>query len=191
MLNYPLTRSADYFDDFLANRQDTLFRSVHSLIYIFDVESPKFNTADLDYFDHCLAALRACSGQPVTPGGPHFQSSSEQQPQGPFVRVLIHKMDLVPPEEYDTVFDTKSSEIRKRCQNAGWGDQVQIYGTSIWNESLYKVSMIWGFQHYQRKGRPDRQKCATGLVTNRFLLHTQLRRPPVAFRIFRRHFISS
>lgn len=137
----------DYFDDFLANRQDTLFRSVHSLIYIFDVESPKFSSADLDYFGHCLVALRSCSGRPITPGlsqandgPPSLPSTSEEQQTGPFVRVLIHKMDLVPPEEYNAVFEAKSSQIRKRCQDAGW-NHVQIYGTSIWNESLYKVRL--------------------------------------------------
>lgn len=120
---------------------------MHSLIYIFDVESPKFSTTDLDYFGHCLAALRSCSGRPVTPGlsnGPaplSPESSDSQQQQAPFVRVLIHKMDLVPPEEYDSVFETKSKEIKKRCQEAGW-DRVQIYGTSIWNESLYKVLIV-------------------------------------------------
>jgi len=120
---------SSYFDEFLTNRQDTMFRQVHSMIYIFDVESPAFSTSDADYFYRCLLALKASSGRPAP---------SEYQETGPFVHVLIHKMDLVPIGTRDTVFKSKSEDIRKKCIEAGW-PSVKIFGTSIWNETLYRA----------------------------------------------------
>jgi Ras-related GTP-binding protein A/B len=119
---------AGYFDDFLANRQDSMFRQVHSMIYIFDVESPAFSSTDGDYFSRCLVALKnASSKQPPT-----------QEQSAPYVHVLIHKMDLVNADTRAQVLESKSSEIRRRCQEAGWG-AVNIFGTSIWNETLYRA----------------------------------------------------
>jgi Ras-related GTP-binding protein A/B len=98
------------------------------MIYIFDVESPAFSTTDADYFSRCLGALKTASGR---------QTSNQEQAE-PYVHVLIHKMDLVNQATRDQVFEAKSQEIRRRCQEAGWSS-VKIFGTSIWNETLYRV----------------------------------------------------
>jgi len=111
-----------------------MFRQVHSMIYIFDVESPAFSTSDADYFQKCLVALRAASSR-MHDNDDEQDGSGEN---GPFVRVLIHKMDLVPLGTRDGVFQAKSEEIRKRCNDAGW-TKATIFGTSIWNETLYRV----------------------------------------------------
>ena len=126
-------------DDFLNNRQDSIFRQVHSLIYIFDVESPAFSTSDLDYFVECLSALRAFSG---SAGGSSNGTNGEAvQTSGPFVHVLIHKMDLVQQNMKEQIFAKKSEEIRARCKAVGFAG-VRIFGTSIWNETLYKVDTL-------------------------------------------------
>ncbi len=67
--------------------------------------------------------------------------------------VLINKMDLV-AEQYDDpgkaeegrkrVFEEKREELERRAEEVrpeGWeGKPIRCFGTSIWDESLYKVS---------------------------------------------------
>ncbi|GAA94282.1 uncharacterized protein L969DRAFT_80274 [Mixia osmundae IAM 14324] len=116
-----------FMDSFLSSQRDSIFRDVHSLIYIFDVESSQFSTLDMHYFAECLSALRANSGAP--------KSTSSA---GPMVHVLIHKMDLVPTTSRQEVFAKRSEEIRSKCREYDWQD-VRIFATSIWDETLYKA----------------------------------------------------
>lgn len=48
---------------------------------------------------------------------------------------LIHKMDLVGEEVRDKVFDERAAMIRE----ASMGLDVRCYGTSIWDETLYRA----------------------------------------------------
>ena len=84
------------------------------LIYVFEVES-RSNARDLEYYIECLAALRKYSPQAA-------------------VFLLVHKMDLVrPPRE--AVLERKRAELRA----ASGETEVGVFGTSIYDESLYKV----------------------------------------------------
>lgn len=136
-------------DSHLTSQSSTIFRSVHSLIYIFDAESPDLASSDTHYFLKCLAALRdqnptapspllaATSTLPST-SAPALQS--ENAADGPTIFVLLHKMDLVPVGQEATKLAEFSSDLAKRAAEAGWkGAPLQFFGTSIWNETLYKV----------------------------------------------------
>jgi len=130
-----------FLDNFLTTQRDSIFSHVHSLIYIFDVESPYFSTTDMHYFVDCLAALKAKSGPRPTidansisitsPDGTH-----ESPETGALVHVLIHKLDLVSPAQRSITFQRRKEEILRKCREAGW-DGVATFGTSIWDETLY------------------------------------------------------
>jgi Ras-related GTP-binding protein A/B len=115
-------------ESFLTSQRDSIFRQVHSLIYIFDVESPHISTTDMHTFVDCLAALKTNS----TTG------STIAADEPPFVHVLIHKMDLVSVNDREVTFNRRRDEVVKKCSEAGWTN-VRVFGTSIWDETLYKV----------------------------------------------------
>lgn len=103
-----------FMDSYLSTQQSTIFQHVGVLIYVFEVES-RSNTRDLDYYTECLNALRKYSPEAA-------------------VFLLIHKMDLVrPPKE--AVLEKKTAELRQ----ASGETQITVFGTSIYDESLYKV----------------------------------------------------
>lgn len=115
-------------DQHLTSQSSTVFRSCHSLIYIFDVESEQLLTSDVHYFIKCLAALKAQNPEPTNGTG------------GPAVYVLLHKMDLISDAEQKTRFGEFEANVRKRTTELGWKGGLAFFGTSIWNETLYKVS---------------------------------------------------
>ena len=51
--------------------------------------------------------------------------------------VLIHKMDLIREDLRDAALQEKDLEIRKKSA----GMNLTIFGTSIWDETLYKVCL--------------------------------------------------
>lgn len=54
--------------------------------------------------------------------------------------VLIHKMDLVPPDQKASTFRDKAKDIRMTCEVEGFvHEQVDFGPTSIWDQSLYKA----------------------------------------------------
>ena len=56
------------------------------------------------------------------------------------VFVLIHKMDLIPMEQKETVFREKAKEVRATCNDEGFqSEQVDFWATSIWDQSLYRA----------------------------------------------------
>lgn len=117
-------------DSHLTSQSSTIFRSVHSLIYIFDAESPELSTSDTTYFLKCLNALRD-QNHPDDPSVPP-----------PTVFVLLHKMDLVPEGMQGTKLAEFQEDVEKRAKEGGWRGDLQFYGTSIWNETLYKVPSL-------------------------------------------------
>lgn len=124
-------------DSHLTSQSSTIFRSVHSLIYIFDAESPELASSDTHYFLKCLNALRDQNptGTLAAPGAATDDSSA-----GPTVFVLLHKMDLVPVAQQASKLAEFSADVTKRAGEAGWkGTPLKFFGTSIWNETLYKV----------------------------------------------------
>lgn len=55
--------------------------------------------------------------------------------------VLIHKMDLISPDQKSQVFAEKVQNVRKACEDEGFSadQQVECWATSIWDQSLYKA----------------------------------------------------
>lgn len=102
-----------FMDSYLTTQRGTIFKQVGVMIYVFDVESRELNK-DLEYFKNCMAGLTAYSPDAA-------------------VFLLIHKMDLV--RDREQVFQKKKEELEDAC-----GDfDVTVLGTSIYDESLYKV----------------------------------------------------
>jgi Ras-related GTP-binding protein A/B len=108
-----------FMDSYLTTQRSTIFQHVGVMIYVFDVESREMSK-DLEYYRDCLEGLSTFS-----PGAGVF--------------LLLHKMDLV-REPRGIVFQKKKKEL-----DAASGDvEVTVFGTSIYDESLYKVGCsIW------------------------------------------------
>lgn len=105
-----------FMDTYLTTQRSTIFQAVGVLIYVFDVGAHE-RAEDLAYFKDCCEALRKYS---------------------PDARVflLLHKMDLVGSAERTTFITRRGKELRE--VEGGSADAV-IFGTSIYDESLYKV----------------------------------------------------
>jgi len=103
-----------FMDSYLSTQRSTIFQHVGVMIYVFDVESRE-TSKDLEYYRDCVDGLRTFS-----PGAGVF--------------LLVHKMDLV-REPRGVVFQKKKKEL-----NVASGDiEVTVFGTSIYDESLYKA----------------------------------------------------
>jgi Ras-related GTP-binding protein A/B len=100
-------------DTYLSTQRSTIFQQVGVMIYVFDVESGDM-TKDLEYFRDCLDGLR------------HYSPEAA-------IFLLIHKMDLV--RDRQQVFENKRQELDVITE----GTKVSVFGTSIYDESLYKV----------------------------------------------------
>lgn len=102
-----------YMDTYLSTQRSTIFQQVGVMIYVFDVESRE-NHKDLEYFKDCMTGLKQFSPDAA-------------------IFLLLHKMDLV--RERAQVFDKRKAEL----EEAADGAKVSVFGTSIYDESLYKV----------------------------------------------------
>ncbi|KAL7010145.1 GTP-binding protein gtr1 [Cystobasidiomycetes sp. EMM_F5] len=136
-----------FMDQYLDGRRNTIFAQVHTLIYIFDVQ--KTTASDLVYFGNILDALQAGSGIGVASRSKQRQRDDEDSSEensdgehsisgesGPRVHILLHKMDLVESGERQHVYEQRAVEARAKCKAAGF-ERVQIFATSIYNETLY------------------------------------------------------
>jgi Ras-related GTP-binding protein A/B len=101
-------------DSYLSTQRSTIFQHVAVLIYVFDVETREA-LKDLDYYRDCLDGLKKYSPEAK-------------------VFLLIHKMDLV-RGEHTGVLQKKQATLQQESS----GVDVTVFGTSIYNESLYKV----------------------------------------------------
>ncbi len=102
-------------ENYLNQQRDHIFRNVEVLIYVFDVENRE-TEKELHYYQSVVEAIAQHSNQAK-------------------VFCLIHKMDLVPEEQRDGIFQDRQLELRKR----GGPLEVQCFQTSIWDETLYKA----------------------------------------------------
>lgn len=131
-------------DSHLTSQSSTIFRSVHSLIYIFDAESGDLTSSDTHYFLKCLNALR--DQNPIAPAssdeGIVATPNEEGNEGGPTVFVLLHKMDLVPEGQQASKLAEFEADVTKRAVESGWKGGLKFYGTSIWDETLYKVRRV-------------------------------------------------
>ena len=126
-----------FYESYFERDRDTIFRGVELLIYVFDIESdqPKKD------FDHFCGVLEAI----------------EENSPDARVFILVHKMDLVAPEDRDAIFEDRKEMIEDSCRSCGV-EHFQCFGTSIWDETLYKA---WS-------------EIVTNLIPNIRLLETHL-----------------
>ena len=103
-----------FMDAYLTAQRSTIFQHVGVMIYVFDVETREMHK-DLEYYRDCLDGL-----QQFSPGAAVF--------------LLIHKMDLVRGNKA-TVLEKKKTELRLATGDV----RASMFGTSIHDESLYKV----------------------------------------------------
>ncbi|GBE81738.1 GTP-binding protein [Sparassis crispa] len=103
-----------FMDSYLSTQQSTIFQHVGVMIYVFEVQSRNMRK-DLEYYRDCLAALRRYSPDAA-------------------VFLLVHKMDLVNEPRGQTL-DRKTAELQQASDGMG----VTVFGTSIYDESLYKA----------------------------------------------------
>ena len=126
-----------FYESYFERDRDTIFRGVELLIYVFDIESdqPKKD------FDHFCGVLEAI----------------EENSPDARVFILVHKMDLVAPEDREAIFEDRKDMIEDSCRSCGV-EHFQCFGTSIWDETLYKA---WS-------------EIVTNLIPNIRLLETHL-----------------
>lgn len=107
-------------ESYLTNQRPHVFTSVAVLIFVFDASSRE-SAADMLSFASTIRALHEFS--------PHSK-----------IFVLIHKMDLVQPDQKARTFQLRSAEVRSTCEEEGFaGQQVEFWPTSIWDQSLYRA----------------------------------------------------
>ncbi|EKX47497.1 hypothetical protein GUITHDRAFT_86396 [Guillardia theta CCMP2712] len=104
-----------YMESYFESQRDHIFRNVAVLIYVFDIESQQM-AKDMQYFTLCIDALKTNS-------------------ENPKVFCLVHKMDLVPEETRDQVFEKQEALIRGVVGSL----DTTCFQTSIWDETLYRA----------------------------------------------------
>jgi Ras-related GTP-binding protein A/B len=107
-----------FYESYFERDRETIFRSVELLIYVFDIES---ESPEKD-FDHFCGVLEAIE-----------ESSPDAR-----IFVLVHKMDLVAEEDRMTILNDRKRLIADSCNSCGV-EHFQCFGTSIWDETLYKA----------------------------------------------------
>jgi Ras-related GTP-binding protein A/B len=123
-----------FVDNYLTAQQSTIFANVAVLIYVFDITSTEW--------EEILTALREHSGDTG-------------------VWVLINKMDLADKEDParkkyeerkadvfavdERIRRERKERAEKGGKNEGEGGSIRCFATSIWDESLYKVSFCRRF----------------------------------------------
>lgn len=106
-----------FFNNYLTNQRNYIFRSVEVLIYVFDIESTDtVKELEMNYFSDCLVAL-----QEFSPDAKIF--------------CLIHKMDLVPEAHRENIFKARAADL----QELTTAFTLSCFRTSIWDDTLYKA----------------------------------------------------
>ncbi|KAG6862085.1 hypothetical protein C0995_007215 [Termitomyces sp. Mi166 len=103
-----------FMDSYLTTQRSTIFQHVGVMIYVFDIESQGMNK-DLEYYRDCMEGLKQFSPDAA-------------------VFLLVHKMDLARGSK-SAVFEKKKKEL----EEASGDGVVDVFGTSIYDESLYKA----------------------------------------------------
>ena len=127
-----------FYESYFERDRETIFRSVELLIYVFDIESDCARK-DFEHFEGVLEAI-------------------EENSPDARIFVLIHKMDLVVEEhQREFILEERRRLIEQSCADFGVRN-FQCFGTSIWDETLYKA---WS-------------EIVTNLIPNIGLLKSQL-----------------
>jgi Ras-related GTP-binding protein A/B len=106
-----------FVENYLNNQRSHVFGSVAVLIFVFDIESREF-MADVASYANIIGAL------------------SEYSPNAK-VFCLIHKMDLVQTRMRGELFEQRTTVVKDHSM--GFGEGMEFYATSIWDQSLYKA----------------------------------------------------
>ena len=104
-----------FMENYFESQKEHIFRNTAVLIYVVSVTGGERNK-ELAYFRNAIENLRSFSPQAR-------------------VFVLVHKIDLVPPGERSGVFAAQAEELR----DAAGPTSLEIFATSIWDETLYKA----------------------------------------------------
>lgn len=124
----------NFFDSYLSSQRQTIFNDVAVLIYVFDIEIEtrqpteavlKEKEKDFEYFYHILDNCRSRSPEAK-------------------IFVLINKMDLISggKKEKDEAYTRKVRELETRAKPVMGDTSLRCFGTSIWDQSLYRVSVL-------------------------------------------------
>ncbi|KAK1065524.1 GTP-binding protein gtr1 [Friedmanniomyces endolithicus] len=109
-----------FVESYLSNQRSHVFTSVAVLIFVFDISSREAALDTLSF----ASTIRALH---------EFSPTSK-------IFVLIHKMDLVPPDQRSRVVHQKALELRATCADEGFASQqIDFWATSIWDQSLYRA----------------------------------------------------
>ena len=132
-------------DSYLTTQRSTIFQHVAVMIYVFDIETREA-LKDLDYYRDCVDGLKKYSPEAK-------------------VFLLVHKMDLV-RENPEGVLAKKRAQLEQESAELA----VIVFGTSIYNESLYRVRHLalffplmilrfysLGLVSYRSQSNPQRQ----------------------------------
>ena len=125
-------------DNYLATQRSNIFKNVALLIYVFDTKSTEWDK-DVAYFESVLDGLREFSVEDDDPNALEGTPSAGTGKK-PGVYVLVHKMDLEEKEDRARIEKEKSEDLLRRARERV-GGRCKAFGTSIWDESLYKVSL--------------------------------------------------
>lgn len=107
-----------FYESYFERDRETIFKSVELLIYVFDIAS-ECPEKDFDHFTGVLEAI-------------------EENSPDARIFVLVHKMDLVAKEEQEMILEDRRRLIEESCTSCGVHN-FQCFGTSIWDETLYKA----------------------------------------------------
>ena len=136
-----------FMDSYLSTQRSTIFQHVAVLIYVFDIETREA-LKDLDYYRDCIDGLKKYSAEAK-------------------VFLLVHKMDLV-RENAGGVLAKKRGQLEEES-----GDMpVTVFGTSIYNESLYRVWYL-----VSHRWLAMLSYCALGVVSDRPQLDPERQHP--------------
>lgn len=104
-----------FMESYFSSQIDHIFQNVSVLIYIFDVEN-RNKEADMASYKSCLEAIQ--------------ENSVDAK-----IFCLIHKMDLIPEDQRQQVFQAKEEELIRISAPLN----ITCFRTSIWDETLYKA----------------------------------------------------
>jgi Ras-related GTP-binding protein A/B len=104
-----------YFLSYFMAERDHIFSNVSVMIFVFDIKSTNIDV-DLDTYKKCIESLT------------EFSTNAK-------VFVLLHKMDLIPKDQRDLLYQTRVEQLRELSLPF----LVNCFQTSIWEETLYKA----------------------------------------------------
>jgi len=105
----------DTFVEGYFSKAEHIFSNVSVMIFVFDLYSSE-ERKELEYFGQAIKCLR------------QFSPDSK-------IFCLLHKIDRIEPSKAQMIIDRRKNAIIKIAE----GYSVTCYGTSIWDESLYKA----------------------------------------------------